>query len=296
MATIGIKGIIGTDVTSLKLKAWLKANPSDEYTFVIDSKGGSIEDGFEIAKIIETLPNTTAIARKVYSIATVIYLACEKRISDSASSFMVHTPWVEPKKLGNSLNRYTLAEYSDALTQMEKPIAEYYAARTGLTYEEAVEAMKKDNFFSGEEAYSLGFANQFHKLKAVAMFQKFLKKVKNEAEEKTPEEPKSEMPELADLIEKIASIEARIAAIEETMAKSETQIAEELPQVIAEVAKNALAAQMSAFEKTLAELKISSKTNGAANLPQKSANLPSQKASAEIDIENVFQSLKGGLK
>ena len=300
MAVLEIKGEIGTEFTALDFKAWLKANPDDEYTFIINSIGGDVEEGFEIARQIEILPKTTTIAEKVYSIATVIYLAGEKRIADDASHFMVHLPFVSGENMPIfPLTANDLAEYSKYLRKKETEIANYYAKRTKITFEDALEAMKKDNYFGAETAAALGFSNTSRKLKAVAMFNEFFKKyakAAGEAEgEKTPETPETPEPKNAEvtreefdsLAQKIAELSEAVGKITEMLTAAETQMAEALPNAIAMATENTV-------KKALADMKISAmSTNGGEKIPQKSVNFDAEKTVKKTAFEILKERRNG---
>ena len=92
---IGDSGFFDEKTTNLidVVNAVNQDKEADGYRFIIDSVGGDVKTGFAIAKYIESLPNTETVAKHVYSIATVIFLAGKKRVANSESVFMIHNPW-----------------------------------------------------------------------------------------------------------------------------------------------------------------------------------------------------------
>ena len=300
MAVLEIKGIIGEDFTALDFKAWLKANPDNEYTFIINSVGGDIDNGFGIAREIEMLQNTTTIAEKVCSIATVIYLAGEKRIADEGSRFLVHLPFVPGKDMPDyNFTSYDFSEYAKHLKKKEVEIANYYSKRTNFSVEEALEAMKSDNSFGAETAAALGFSNTSRKLKAVAMFNEFFKKYAKASGaadgEKTPETPETPEPQNAEvtreefdsLAQKIAELSEAVQKITEMLTAAETQMAEALPNAIAMATEKTV-------KKALADMKISAmSTNGGEKIPQKSVNFDAEKTVKKTAFEILKERRNG---
>lgn len=174
MAEIQIKGVIGDVAYEGEEKTTLidvvnqvnAAKDDKEHTFIIDSVGGDVDTGFAIAEYIESLPNTTTVAKHVYSIATVIFLAGKKRIANSESVFMIHNPWTDVAGDSEQLRRV-----ANELDQVEARIETFYQQKTGVESNVLSELMRVETFFDAHQAQNIGFVNTIeNRLKAVAFY------------------------------------------------------------------------------------------------------------------------------
>jgi ATP-dependent Clp endopeptidase proteolytic subunit ClpP len=133
----------------------------------IHSEGGSVTEGFAIHDFLRAQgkPITTQIEGTCYSIATVIALAGDKRKMTSNADFMIHNPW----GLAGGESK-DIQQYADDLKKEELRIADFYAAKTNMTSEEALEAMKATTFMNAETALQKGFITEIDVvMKAVAL-------------------------------------------------------------------------------------------------------------------------------
>ena len=99
-AVIHISGVIGNIAEQINLYTFAslasdikqaREQGATSFKFVIDSDGGLVDEGFLMASYIESLQEpTTAVAVRVYSIANIIYFACDKRESDKRGMWMLH--------------------------------------------------------------------------------------------------------------------------------------------------------------------------------------------------------------
>lgn len=141
---------------------------AEEIHMHIHSPGGYVTEGFAIHDYIRSLgkPVTTIIEGMCYSIATVIALAGDTRKMTSNSDFMVHNPW--GGAMGDSEE---VQKYADDLKKLEQKVADFYAAKTNITSDEALELMKAETFMTPEEALEKGFITEIATvMKAVAKF------------------------------------------------------------------------------------------------------------------------------
>lgn len=148
---------------------------AEEIVVHIHSPGGVVTEGFAIHDFLRSLgkPVTTVIEGMCYSIATVIALAGDTRKMTSNSDFMIHNPWGGVQ--GESEDVQKLA---DELRKIEKKAAEFYAAKTHITSEEALQLMKAETFMSPDEALEKGFITEVATvMKAVAKFNPNKKKM-----------------------------------------------------------------------------------------------------------------------
>ena len=175
-AVIHIAGVIGDigyqiQYTFASLASDIKEareKGATSFKFVIDSDGGLVDEGFLMASYIQSLKEpTVAVAVRVYSIANIIYFACDKRESDKHGMFMLHQAW-----MGIEGNSKDLREYATALEKEDDRIATYIASRTGLDYEAVKGLMGTDRFIEREEAERLGFLTSQVSLKIAALYTK----------------------------------------------------------------------------------------------------------------------------
>ena len=142
---------------------------AESITLHIHSPGGYVTEGFAIHDYIRSLgkPVTAIIEGMCYSIATVIALAGDKRIMTSNSDFMIHNPW---GMTGGDSNE--VQKYADDLKKLEQKVADFYAAKTNITSEKALELMKAETFMSPEDALKEGFITEIATvMKAVAYYE-----------------------------------------------------------------------------------------------------------------------------
>lgn len=155
---IQINGIVGVNeaVNALSIAGQIQ-KAGDEILFVVDSDGGEVDEGFKIAQMIENCgKKTSAIAKRVVSIANVIYLAAETRICEPSSSFMIHPPFFS----GNILaDEATLIELTKEIKNASAQILEYYEKRTGTPKSVLEPLFTADRWFGQQDALNLNFAN-----------------------------------------------------------------------------------------------------------------------------------------
>src|SRR6478609_244382 len=144
----------------------LKANGKD-IKVRIRSMGGDVQTGFDIynelrryakdnnAKV-ETLGEGF-----VCSIATVIFLAGDKRtLTDSTYPF-VHNAWTYT---WDGMDSKKFQRIADDLANCDSRIAEHYAIHTDLTKEEALGLMNNDTSIEPEEAKRIRFATDIEEV------------------------------------------------------------------------------------------------------------------------------------
>jgi len=270
IATIFINGIIGEpsgfesgEFTSLNdvKRQFESFSNIDSLTVYINSVGGDAREGFAIRDYLRSQgkPVTTIAEGKVYSIASVIFLAGDndKRFVRPHAEILIHNPF-PPFGTHGDADEHEKALI--ALRSLEDELANFYATYTSLSFERAKELMTTETRIKGEEAVSLGFASGImEELQAVALFNtnqnpksmsnhsdelKGLKKIlsdlgvsfKNQSEEKPPEKveetPKTdEAPDLqARITELEAELEAANANTKEVIKKNEALAATEATQ------------------------------------------------------------------
>lgn len=175
--TIHISGAIGnildaeTVYTVKDLVADIKEGREEgatSFKFFIDSEGGYVNEGFQMAAIIEGMNEPTiAVATRVCSIANIIYFSCDDRQSDSYSMFMLH------QAIGGiEGNSDDMRRVADLLDKENERIANYISRRTNIEKDHILALMSEDRFIDEVEAERLGFFTSMPKLKAVALYNK----------------------------------------------------------------------------------------------------------------------------
>lgn len=123
----------------------------------INSEGGSIQDGLEIYNTLKErrADVTCYVDGYAVSIASIIALAGHKTISPKSSIWMIHEPWSMTQ--GSAEDHIRSAEMLDKHGEM---LAAIYAEETGRGKTEMRQAMKKETWFTGEEATDYGLADE----------------------------------------------------------------------------------------------------------------------------------------
>ena len=193
VAKIYISGVIGKtddqtqDFTTLKnVLAQFAANKNaTEFEVVINSPGGSVEEGNDIFNYLKTVKNLKTIASiQCASIATKIHLAAkpENRLIEDGCLYMIHNPLF----MNVSGNAQELKELAEFLKPIENDLVNLYAKSTGLDKASISGMMKQETVFTAKEAVEFGFASKVipanvianNNLKAVA-FSEVINKHKN---------------------------------------------------------------------------------------------------------------------
>ena len=146
---------------------------ADELVVRINSRGGSIQEGFLIHDLLKSSGKqiTTIGEGKVFSIATVIFLAGDKRIMMEHADGLIHLPFIPPYTLADKYESDDLAKLSTRLKQEENKIVEFYHNRTGADPFKLRELMEKESMLSAADMVELGFATEIQEpLKAIAFF------------------------------------------------------------------------------------------------------------------------------
>ena len=123
----------------------------------INSEGGSVQDGLEIYNAIKERSEdvTSHISGYAVSIASVIPLAASRVISPTSSVWMIHEPW--------SVTQGDAEEHMKAAEMLEKHgdmLANIYHEHTGQSKSTIKADMKKETWFTGEEACEYGLADE----------------------------------------------------------------------------------------------------------------------------------------
>lgn len=123
----------------------------------INSYGGEVAEGLAIYNVLKnsSAKVTTYCDGFACSAASVIFMAGDERIMNSASLLMIHNAW--SRASGNADDFRKQAEDLDKITQAS---INAYMSRVKITEDELKEKMDKETWLTAQEALSDGFATQ----------------------------------------------------------------------------------------------------------------------------------------
>lgn len=159
--TIYINGQIGTtpEQKGVELIDIIQQVKSQEgalsYRVHINSEGGVVDTGFDIFNYLKSLklPITTIGSGLVASIATVIFMAGDKRVLTNGTQFMIHSPMG-----GIDGTADQIEEYAQSIRDCENKLVKFYSQQTGLSVDALQPLVKNETWLTEDQATSLGFA------------------------------------------------------------------------------------------------------------------------------------------
>lgn len=169
---IFISGLIGSNgkekgVELVDVISQVRKQPeATSFSVYINSEGGYVDVGFDIYNYLKSLglPITTIGTGMVASIATVIFMAGQKRIVTPNTQFMIHFPMA-------GISNATAEEmemYSKELKSVENKIVDFYSKETALQKEAITPLLRNETFLTEKQLYDLGFVTQETPLKIAA--------------------------------------------------------------------------------------------------------------------------------
>ena len=174
-AILKIYGDIGEEgINATYVSDFLEQNKSaDNFIIKINSRGGDVQEGWTIHDLIVNSGKRikTIGEGKIYSIATIIFLAGTEREIMKNADGLIHNPFIPEYTLADSYGSDDLIKIADSLIQEEQKILDFYAERTGADKAKLAEYMKEDTKLSAEDMLSLGFATKIiEPVKAYALY------------------------------------------------------------------------------------------------------------------------------
>ncbi len=135
----------------------LQSLETDKLNVHINSYGGDVSEGLAIYNVLKNsqMKITTLCDGFACSAASVIFMAGDERIMNSASLLMIHNAWSYAS--GNANDFRKKAEDLDKITQAS---INAYMSRVKITENELKEKMDKESWLTAEEALTDGFATQ----------------------------------------------------------------------------------------------------------------------------------------
>lgn len=152
---IDVKGVELEDV----INDFEKVKHSEIVNVWINSNGGVVNTGKEIAKYLSSFSNVVTIADEMcMSIATQIHLcvSLEKRKITEGCVYMIHSPLLTDFN-GSSDDFIQAGKY---LKPIEKEMTSMYVKATGLSEQAIVGMLKKETLLNSEQVISMGFASE----------------------------------------------------------------------------------------------------------------------------------------
>jgi len=149
--------------SSKQVSEFIDANPdADEYVVRINSRGGDVQEGWAITDLLMNSGKKirTIGEGKIYSIATIIFLAGSDREILKNADGLIHNPFIPPYTLADQYESGDLEKIAESLKQEEEKILSFYVERTGSPAEKLAEYMKENTKLSADDMLTLGFATK----------------------------------------------------------------------------------------------------------------------------------------
>ena len=142
------------------LETFLASREEDgPFLAVIDSPGGSVDEGFKIYDLLKQ-SNANTLAIRANSIASVIFLAGVERTIAPDAEMIIHNAWVDPMDLeGEVLNYHTTKQLAQHFAETDAKILDVYTSISGRSKASEIFAlMSVDKDLGAQKALDLGFA------------------------------------------------------------------------------------------------------------------------------------------
>ena len=156
-------GIIDDTVSLKQVSQFLDDNKNATgITIRINSRGGDVQEGWAIYDLLVNSGKKikTVGEGKVYSIATIVFLAGTEREMMKNADGLIHNPYIPQYTLADAYESDDLLKIAEGLAQEEAKILDFYVEKTGSPKEKLAEYMKEDTKLSSEDMLSLGFATK----------------------------------------------------------------------------------------------------------------------------------------
>lgn len=160
----------------------------EDVKVIIRSPGGCVQTGFDIYNALRRYAGEKGARVETFgegivsSIATVIFLAGDKRTLTENTYPFVHNAWTYTWE---GMDSKKFQRIADDLKQCDSRISKHYAMHTDLTEEEALELMNNDTSISPEEAKRIRFATDIEEVfRPVALKRFNINKIDNKMSNK----------------------------------------------------------------------------------------------------------------
>lgn len=190
------------DTSSASLSKQLEIlNDVTDINVYINSYGGEVAEGLAIYNALKRhkAKVTTYCDGFACSIASVIFMAGDKRVMNESSLLMIHNAWTWAEG-----NADQLRKQADDLEKINQASVEVYKAKASIDEKKIKELMNAETWLLPEEAVEFGFATSIEKSKnskaSQNAFSKLAEIIKAYQAEENPEkeEPEEDEPETDD--------------------------------------------------------------------------------------------------
>lgn len=146
---------VESDVSAYNLSAKLAQLDVDEINVNINSYGGEVAEGLAIFNALKRhkAKVNTRCDGFACSIASVIFMAGDKRVMNDASLLMIHNAWTYASGDANALRKQ--ADDLDLITDQSKKI---YLSKVSISEDELAQLMDEETFIDSDAAIEMGFA------------------------------------------------------------------------------------------------------------------------------------------
>ena len=156
-------GMDSTSISAKDVRKFLDEHKSaDEIVVRINSRGGDVQEGWAIHDLLVNSGKKikTIGEGKIYSIATIIFLAGDEREMMKNADGLIHNPYIPEYTLAGAYEANDLIKIAESLKQEEEKILNFYVERTGTDASVLAEYMKEDTKLSADDMLKLGFATK----------------------------------------------------------------------------------------------------------------------------------------
>lgn len=135
-------------------------DPEAEITIFINSPGGEVVSGLAIYDTLKSIscPIRTVCIGIAASMASIIFMAGEKREMLTHTKIMIHDPLIAG--MSGSHKALDLEKEAERLMKTREILGEIIAERTGRTLEEVYDKTREDYYMTAEEAVEFGIATE----------------------------------------------------------------------------------------------------------------------------------------
>ena len=138
--------------------------PGEEITLYINSLGGEVLSGLTVYDYMRMMqsPVRTVCTGTAASMASILFLAGEKREMFPHSQLMIHDPSYSSADF-SGMKPDEIELYLNSLKETRKTLVEIISERSKLSDEEVLNKTRCDTYLNAEEALRLGLATQIIK-------------------------------------------------------------------------------------------------------------------------------------
>jgi len=228
LESILIANGVGENFTAQMMRDYLSQNTEGPFTIEVNSIGGDVIQGFEIADMIDREKakgrEVTTIGMQFDSIASIIFLKGDIRKAVRGCAALIHNSWLHPDQLGDtSLNAQTLREIADDNDEADFSMMVEYLAKAGRDNKRLIQdLMRNETQLTDRQLIDLNFATEMVAPMSTVKHGKALsynsKALKAMAVQSVQEEAiEKETKEDEDLILKTTEMSDELSAIKQAM-------------------------------------------------------------------------------